>query len=243
MSGARLLIVEDEPHILRPLVDYFRGEGYEVDAAKDGEAALRLAAEAPPDCVVLDVMLPKKDGIAVCRELRARLPLLPIILLTARASEGDRILGLEAGADDYVIKPFGVLELNARVRAQLRRRRRTDEALREGGARQGASDAVVRFGDEVVVDLEKRSVTRRGADVKLSAMELKLLEHLLGREGAVLPRNELLDQVWGYERFPSTRTVDTHVWKLRQKLERDPEQPEHLLTVHGIGYRFVLTPN
>jgi DNA-binding response OmpR family regulator len=135
-----------------------------------------------------------------------------------------------------------VLELNARVRAQLRRRRRTDEALREGGARTDASE-LVRFGDDVVVDLAKRIVTRHGADVKLSAMELKLLEHLLGREGAVLPRNELLDQVWGYERFPSTRTVDTHVWKLRQKLERDPEQPEHFLTVHGIGYRFVLTPN
>ena len=229
--SARLLLVEDEPHILAPLVDYFRGEGYQVIEARDGVAALARAAEAAPDCVILDVMLPKKDGIAVLRELRARSPLLPIILLTARASEGDRILGLDAGADDYVVKPFGVLELHARVRAQLRRQRRV-----AGGA---AATSEVRFGDEVVLDQEKRVVRRQGREVELSAMELKLLEFFVAREGAVVPRNTLLDEVWGYERFPSTRTVDTHVWKLRKKLERDPDRPVHFLTVHGIGYRFV----
>ena len=232
--SARLLLVEDEPHILLPLVDFFRGEGYAVESAKDGEAALRRAADTHPECVILDVMLPKKDGIAVCRELRAASPALPIILLTAKAGEGDRILGLDAGADDYVVKPFGVLELHARVRAQLRRVRRTASDARPASR--------VAWGDGVELDLEKRVATRHGTEVKLSAMELKLLEFLLAREGAVLPRNRLLDEVWGYEKFPSTRTVDTHVWKLRQKLEADPDRPAHLLTVHGIGYRFVLSP-
>ncbi len=227
----RLLIVDDEPHILNPLVDYFLAEGYDVVSAKDGEEALARARERGPDCVVLDLMLPRKDGIAVCRELRQADPFLPIILLTARAAEGDRVLGLDSGADDYVTKPFGMLELHARVRAQLRRSRRTRAAVAPTGP--------VRFG-ACVLDTAKHTLTRDGAPVKLSAMELKLLEFLVSREGAVIPRETLLHEVWGYERYPSTRTVDTHVWKLRQKLEEDPNAPRHLLTVHGIGYRFVL---
>ncbi len=229
----RLLIVDDEPHILNPLIDYFLAEGYEVVSARDGEEALVRARERTPDCVLLDLMLPRKDGMAVCRELRGAHPLLPIILLTAKAAEGDRVLGLDSGADDYVTKPFGMLELHARVRAQLRRVRRTRGAAPSGGP--------VRFG-ACRFDPAKHTLARAGSTVKLSAMELKLLEFLISREGAVVPRNMLLHEVWGYERFPSTRTVDTHIWKLRQKLEEDPNAPRHLLTVHGIGYRFVLEP-
>jgi DNA-binding response OmpR family regulator len=230
-----LLIVEDETHILGPLQDFFRAEGYTVVTAQDGEQALAQAATTPPDCVVLDVMLPKLDGIEVCRRLRAERPSLPIILLTARDSEGDRILGLDSGADDYVTKPFGMLELHARVRAQLRRMRRVK------AAQAAPPPTEARFAD-VVVDLERRVVTRAGSAVKLSAMELKVLEYLLAHEGAVIPRNQLLNEVWGYERYPSTRTVDTHIWKLRQKFEPDPNAPVHFLTVHGIGYRFEREP-
>lgn len=231
----RILIVEDEEHLREPLSDFFRAEGFAVDAAADGEQALELARAATPDCVILDVMLPKRDGLSVCRELRQAHPLLPIILLTARGAEGDRVMGLDSGADDYVTKPFGMLELAARVRAQLRRLRRSrDQAPAD------AADAVS-FG-ACVLDRAKRVLTRDGAEVRLSAMELKVLEYLVEHEGAVVPRNQLLDEVWGYDRYPSTRTVDTHVWKLRQKLERDPNHPQHFLTVHGLGYRFVLEP-
>ena len=229
----RLLIVDDELHILNPLLDYFEAEGYEVVGARDGEEAIARAREHLPDCVVLDIMLPKKDGITVCRELRRDHALLPIILLTARGGEGDRVLGLDSGADDYVTKPFGMLELHARVRAQLRRVRRTEAVFTHSGP--------VRFG-RCVLDLEKRTLSRDGASLKVSAMALKLLEYLVAHEGAVIPREKLLHEVWGYERFPTTRTVDTHVWKLRQRLELDPNNPQHLLTVHGLGYRFVSQP-
>jgi DNA-binding response OmpR family regulator len=229
-----ILIVEDEKRILRPLETYFRAEGYRVVTATDGEAALERSREETPGLVILDVMLPKKDGVSVCRELRADHPLLPIVMLTARGSAGDKVLGLDSGADDYVTKPFDLVVLHARVRAQLRRVRRTALAG-------GAPPKEVAFGD-CVLDCEKRTVTRDAAPVKLTAMQLRVLEYLVEHEGAVVPRNQLLNDVWGYERFPSTRTVDTHLWKLRQKLERDPNRPQHFLTVHGIGYRFLLEP-
>ena len=231
--SSRLLIVDDEPNVLEPLIDFFLAEGYEVDGARDGAEALERARAQRPDCVLLDVNLPKKDGIAVCRELRQEEPLLPIILLTARDAEGDRVTGLDSGADDYVVKPFGMLELHARVRAQLRRQRRVVAS----GSHAPAETIVI---GPCELDRRTRVVTREGSEVKLSAMELKLLEYLVEHVGEVLPRNQLLHEVWGYERYPTTRTVDTHIWKLRQKLERDSNNPEHFVTVHGIGYRFVL---
>ncbi|MGE0710072.1 MAG: response regulator transcription factor [Planctomycetota bacterium] len=234
--SARILIVDDEPHVLEPLIDFFLAEGYQVTGARDGQQALDLAAAQPPDLVLLDWMLPVIDGIAVCRELRRRHPALPIVLLTAKDAEGDRVVGLDSGADDYVAKPFGMLELNARVRAHLRRVRRTSSSGRNPAARE-PSEVVI---GPCRLDRVARVVTREGVDVKLSAMELKLLEFLVAHAGQVIPRDRLLNEVWGYERYPSTRTVDTHIWKLRQKLERDPNDPRHFLTVHGIGYRFLL---
>ncbi|MBL4850582.1 MAG: response regulator transcription factor [Planctomycetes bacterium] len=235
MSGDLLLIVEDEKHILRPLVAYFRAEGYRVETAMDGEAALEVAGREPPDCVILDVMLPKKTGIEVCRELRATQPLVPIVMLTALGSAGDKVLGLDSGADDYVTKPFDLVVLHARVRAQLRRARRVAASAGAAPARQVKLGACEFCRD-------KRLLTRDGAPVKVTAMQLKVLEYLLDHEGAVVPRSELLNEVWGYDAFPSTRTVDTHVWQLRQRIELDPNQPRHFLTVHGIGYRFLLEP-
>jgi DNA-binding response OmpR family regulator len=231
--NARLLIVDDEPHVLYPLVDFFLAEGYDVLGAPNGEEGLRLADAHPPDLVLLDWMLPGIEGIEVCRRLRASRPALPIILLTARDAEGDRVVGLESGADDYVVKPFGMLELNARVRSQLRRVRRTKAPPAAEPAQQVAIGPCV-------LDRRTRVVTRDGNEIRLSAMELKLLEYLIDHVGEVIPRDQLLHEVWGYERYPSTRTVDTHIWKLRQKLEADSNAPRHFLTVHGIGYRLVL---
>lgn len=235
MSDELILIVEDEKHILRPLAAFFRAEGYRVETAIDGEAALERAAAEPPDCVILDVMLPKKTGIEVCRELRQTQPLVPIVMLTALGSAGDKIMGLDSGADDYVTKPFDLVVLHARVRAQLRRARRTAAAGSAPPARQLKLGACL-------FDRDKRLLTRDGSPVKVTAMQLKVLEYLLEHEGAVVPRTQLLNEVWGYDAYPSTRTVDTHVWQLRQRIELDPNQPRHFLTVHGIGYRFLLDP-
>lgn len=235
MSGALIMIVEDEKHILRPLAAYFRAEGYRVETATDGEAALSAARAEPPDCLILDVMLPKKTGVEVCRELRQSHPLVPIVLLTALASAGDKVVGLDSGADDYVTKPFDLVVLHARVRAQLRRARRVAAAATTPPPRQlqlGAAEFC----------RDKRLLTREGAPVKVTAMQLKVLEYLIDHEGVVIPRTQLLDEVWGYDAFPTTRTVDTHVWQLRQRIELDPNQPRHLLTVHGIGYRLLLDP-
>lgn len=235
MSGELLLIVEDEKHILRPIAAYFRAEGFRVETASDGETALEAANAEPPACVILDVMLPKKSGIEVCRELRLTQPLVPIVMLTALASAGDKVLGLDSGADDYVTKPFDLVVLHARVRSQLRRARRVAAAATTPPPRQLQLGACEFCRD-------KRLLTREGAPVKVTAMQLKVLEYLLDHEGAVVPRTQLLDDVWGYDAYPTTRTVDTHVWQLRQRIEVDPNRPRHILTVHGIGYRFLLEP-
>jgi DNA-binding response OmpR family regulator len=221
----RILIVDDEPEMVRGLEDNLRFEGYQTVAARDGRQGLALALSEAPDLIILDIMMPGVSGWDVCRELRARGVDVPVIMLTARGEEVDRVRGLELGADDYLAKPFGLRELLARIRAVLRRpgpRRKFEEFA---------------FGD-VRIHLRSRLVFRSGREVTLTRKEFDLLRYLVEHRGEVVTRDRLLDEVWGYDQFPTTRTVDTHVLRLRQKFEPDPERPRFILTVHGQGYRF-----
>jgi DNA-binding response OmpR family regulator len=222
----RILIVDDEPEMVRGIQDNLRFEGYDTSAAYDGEEALRRAAADGPDLVLLDVMMPKVSGWDVCRELRRRGIDVPVIMLTARGEEDDRVRGLELGADDYIAKPFALRELLARVRAVLRR----------PGPRQKFEEFA--FGD-ARIHRRARRVFKAGAELRLTRKEFDLLVYLVEHRGEVVTRDRLLDEVWGYERFPTTRTVDTHVLRLRRKLERDPDRPVWIETVHGHGYKFV----
>ncbi|HEV2719309.1 MAG TPA: response regulator transcription factor [Thermoanaerobaculia bacterium] len=223
----RILIVEDEDSLVVTLRDRMRAEGYEVEVAFDGEAAVELGMRPDLDLIVLDVALPKKNGFDVCRDLRARRVQTPVLMLTARGQVVDRVVGLKLGADDYLTKPFDMSELLARIEALLRRSR---------SAAAGA-DAVV-FG-AVHADFRSAVVIREGQPVELSGLEMKLLRYFVEHRGALLTRDELLEKVWGYEAMPVTRTVDVHVASLRQKLERNPSRPEHFVTVHGLGYKFM----
>ncbi len=231
--GRRILLVEDEPSLVLTLSDRLVSEGYEVETAGDGEEGLSKALEGSFDLILLDVMLPGIDGFEVCRELRARSVQIPIVMLTARGQVVDRVVGLKLGADDYVTKPFEMIELLARMEA-LFRRARAPVTLAAGA---GAAAGTHVFGD-VRVDFRSGEVFRGGAPVALSAMELKLLTYFIQNRGALVTRDELLDKVWGYDAMPTTRTVDVHVAALRQKLEENPSRPQHILTVHRRGYRF-----
>ena len=224
----RILLVEDEESLLLTLTDRLRSEGYEVETAQDGDAALAQALAGSFDLVVLDVMLPRRDGFEVCRELRAHGVEIPILMLTARSQVVDRVVGFKLGADDYVTKPFAMAELLARIEAMFRRSRA--QAAHPAGT--------YGFGD-VRVDFRRAEVFRGGQPVALSALEFKLLAFLIQNRGALLSRDLLLDKVWGYDATPTTRTVDVHVAGLRQKLERNPSRPEFIVTVHRRGYRFV----
>jgi DNA-binding response OmpR family regulator len=221
----RILIIDDEPEMVRGLEDNLRFEGYQTLSATNGADGLDLALREGPDLVLLDIMMPRLSGWDVLRGLRAKERDLPVIMLTARGEEVDRVLGLELGADDYVTKPFSLRELLARVRAVLRR----------PGPRQRMETFA--FGD-IRLHVRARQVFKAGHEVRLTRKEFELLHYLAEHPGEVITRDRLLDEVWGYEQFPTTRTVDTHMLRLRQKLERDPERPVHLLTVHGQGYRF-----
>jgi DNA-binding response OmpR family regulator len=221
----RILIIDDEPEIVRGIEDNLTFEGYQTLAATNGETGLALACREAPDLILLDIMMPRLSGWDVCRELRRRGIDVPVIMLTARAEEADRVQGLELGADDYITKPFSVRELMARVHAVLRRPgpRRKAEALA--------------FGD-VRVHVQARQVFKAGREVPMTRKEFDLLVYLVEHRGEIITRERLLDHVWGYERFPTTRTVDTHVLRLRRKFELDPDRPAFILTVHGQGYRF-----
>ena len=235
MSGERILVVEDEEPLRMALCDALRAEGFEVLEAADGVAGRDTALREDPDLVLLDLMLPKLDGFGVLSALRADRLTAPVVILSARGEEWDRIQGFEVGADDYVVKPFSMRELLLRVRVLLQRD--------AGGAPGIAGDAVTaRFGD-VVVDFAGYSLTRSGERQGLSRKELDLLRFFLEHPGEVLSRERILDGVWGKDEFPSTRTVDMHVLKLRRKCEPDSEHPAHLLTVHGVGYKFVREPD
>ncbi|MFB3813745.1 MAG: response regulator transcription factor [Terriglobales bacterium] len=224
---ATILIVEDEPNMVAGLRDNFEYEGYRVLSAGDGAEGLQRALTDPVDLVVLDVMMPRMSGLEVCKQLKAKRPSLPVIMLTARGQELDKVVGLELGADDYVTKPFSIRELLARVKAVLRRARVVPKEQDRYS-----------FGP-VEVDLRGCRVSRNGMRVDLSATEFELLKYFICHAGENLSRERLLQDVWGYENFPTTRTVDAHIVHLRQKLEPEPEQPQFFLTVHGTGYKFV----
>jgi two-component system alkaline phosphatase synthesis response regulator PhoP len=223
----KLLLVEDEPGLVMTLTDRLLAEGYEVESVGEAPAALDVASSGTYDAILLDVMLPGGNGFDVCRALRQRGIQTPILMLTARGQVVDRVVGLKLGADDYLVKPFEMAELLARVEALLRR-----------APSASTSPDACRFGD-VTVDFRRAEVTKAGRRVGLSAREFKLLRYFVEHRGAALSRDELLNEVWGYNSMPSTRTVDVHVAWLRQKLETNPRHPQHLLTVHGLGYKFV----
>jgi DNA-binding response OmpR family regulator len=223
---SRILVVEDDAAILRGLADNLTFESHEVLTATDGEVACSLIRERKPDLIILDLMLPRLSGYEVCRRVRAEGVMTPIVMLTARNEEADRVLGLDLGADDYVSKPFSVRELMARVRALLRRAEASKPAPDE-----------LRF-DDVVVDFRRYEARKGAAVLEMTRKEFGVLRYLASRGGEVVSRDELLNEVWGYEAMPTTRTVDNHIASLRAKLEENPAQPRHLHTVHGIGYKW-----
>ena len=226
-GNRRVLLIEDEPGLVLTLTDRLTVEGYDVQSATDGPTGLSRATGEAWDVILLDVMLPGMSGFDVCRDLRQRGVRVPVIMLTARGQVVDKVLGLKLGADDYLTKPFDMLELLARIEVQLRR---TDAA--SSGATQ------YRFGD-IVVDPRTTEVTRAGVVLDLSAREFLLLKYFTEHRGTTLSREQLLNDVWGYRSMPSTRTVDVHVAWLRQKIEPNPKHPQYILTVHGLGYKFV----
>ncbi len=221
---SRILVVEDEPAIALALQTDLRLEGYEVEVAEDGETASQRARDEPFDLILLDIMLPGKDGFAVCREVRSAGVKVPILMLTAKAQEAEKVLGLELGADDYVTKPFSALELRARIKALLRR---TEDATPE----------VQRFGD-LEIDFGRIEVRRADVALDVTPIEFKILAALVKRGGRVVSRNRLLDLVWGENTYGSDRVIDNHVANLRKKLEDDPKKPRYVISVRGVGYRF-----
>jgi DNA-binding response OmpR family regulator len=227
LSGKRVLVVEDDASIAIGLRINLESEGYEVEVAEDGEKGLELARTTAPDLLVLDVMLPKKNGLEVLHELRGEGRTMPIIILSAKAGEMDKVAGLELGAEDYVGKPFSLAELLARVRA----------ALRRGGSVIESRRARVSFG-EVEVDLDARNVWKAGEIVDMTAREFDVLVCLMNERGRVVSRDEIFRRVWGPNHHGTPRTVDNFIQQLRAKLEIDPQEPRHILTVRGVGYRF-----
>lgn len=225
--SARILLVEDEPGLVMTLSDMLMIDGYTVESATDGNTGLARASSEPFDLVILDVMLPGKNGLDVCRELRFRGKDVPILMLTAKSQLVDRVVGLKIGADDYLTKPFEAPELLARIEALLRRAKK--EKLAPVGQFQ--------FGN-VEVDFERGDVTKSGVAISLAGKELELLRYLIDHRGNVVSRDELLEGVWEYQPGVSSRTIDVHVAWLRQKLEENPQNPKHIHTVRGVGYRF-----
>ncbi len=223
----RILLVEDEPGLVLTLTDRLQGEGYHTDACEDGEAGLAQAMAQPYDLIILDVMLPKKSGFDVCRKLRQSGMQTPILMLTARNQVVDKVVGLQIGADDYLTKPFDMMELLARIEALLRR----------SVAKPAAAVMAFQFGT-VKVDFRRAEVLRNAVAVVLSAREYQLLKYLIEHRGESISREQLLTDVWGYEATPETRTVDVHMAWLRQKLEDNPRYPQYFLTLRGLGYKF-----
>jgi DNA-binding response OmpR family regulator len=226
----RILIIEDDLAILRGLKDNLEYESYEVLTANDGEQGYFLVKEKKPDLIILDLMLPKMSGYELCRKVRDEGNATPILMLTARGEEVDRVLGLDLGADDYVTKPFSVPELLARIRAIFRRIHQS---------KSGELPKELEL-SEVSIDFKRFEAHKAGQSIELSRKEFGILRLLTSRAGEVVTREELLDEVWGYNQYPTTRTVDNHIALLRSKLEDDPANPRHLITVHGVGYKLVL---
>ena len=223
----RILIIEDEEDLVEGLKLNLADEGYELDWAFDGTEGLRKALEQAPDLIILDIMLPEMDGLELCRHLRQKGVGIPIIMLTAKGKEIDKVVGLEIGADDYVTKPFSVRELLARIKAHLRRANREEKDVPK----------IYSF-DDVEIDFAHLKVRRKGKEWDLTALEMEILKYLIAQRGKVVSRNDLLDKIWGYESYPTTRTIDNHILKLRKKIEEDPAHPGYIISVYGVGYRF-----
>ena len=223
----KILIVEDEKDMVTGLKFNLEARDYAVIAAYDGEAGYQKALEEKPDLVILDLMLPKRNGYEVCKSLKKEIPDLPIIILTAKSQEAEIVTGLELGADDYITKPFSVLELLARIKSVLRR------------AKSGSQiPEVYRFGN-LEINFRKYSARKEGKSLTLSPREYEILKCLIERQGEIVSRDDLLNQVWGYYSCPNTRTVDAHIAKIRRKIEDTPEEPKLIITIHGIGYKFL----
>lgn len=224
-----ILLVEDEPGLVMTIQDRLEEERYEVDTATDGEEGFRKASSGNFDVIILDLMLPKKGGLDVCRDLRQKGIQTPIIMLTAKGQVIDKVLGLKLGADDYMQKPFEMMELLARVEVQLRKKSKE----------QKNKENLEYFFADVTMDFKKMVIKKGQELVSLSSKEFQLLKFLVENEGGILTRDQLLNEVWGYDALPSTRTVDVHIAWLRQKLEEDSRHPKHIITIHGFGYKFV----
>ena len=226
MGLKTILVIEDEVNILRGLKDNLTFEGYDVITETNGHKGLQLALEKSPDLLLLDLMLPGLNGYDICRKVKQQKPEIPIIMLTARGQEVDKIVGLDLGADDYVTKPFSVPELMARIRAVLRRYQKEGKEIDDYS-----------FGD-VTLDFKKYEAMVAGKKAKLTAREFEIMKYFINHANEVVHRHDLLDEIWGYETFPTTRTVDNYILNLRKKFEKDPASPRHILSVHGVGYKF-----
>lgn len=224
----KILIIEDEEDLVKGLKLNLADEEYEVDWASDGLEGLRKALQETPDLIILDIMLPGKNGLEVCRELRQKNIGIPIIMLTAKGEEIDKVVGLEIGADDYITKPFSVRELLARLKAHLRRADREVNTLA----------SIFSFND-VEIDFAHYKARRKGKELDFTSTEMDILKYLIAHRGEVVTRDDMLDKIWGYESYPTTRTIDNHILKLRKKIEDDPAHPHYILSVYGGGYRFV----
>jgi two-component system alkaline phosphatase synthesis response regulator PhoP len=226
----RILIVEDEPGLVIALTDCLSGEGYQVESAGDGESGFTRAARESFDVILLDLMLPRRGGFDVCRDLRQKGIQTPILMLTARGQMTDKVVGLKIGADDYLTKPFDMPELLARIEALLRRS--------PASSPPDASSETYSFG-EISINFRCTEARRNGDILELSAREFKLLQYFIEHRGTTISRDDLLNQVWGYDAMPTTRTIDVHVAQLRQKIETNPHEPQFILTIYGFGYKFV----
>ena len=224
----KILIIEDEEDLVKGLKINLVDEGYEVDYALNGKEGLEKALKEKPDLILLDIMLPGMNGLEICKELRRNKVDIPILMLTAKGEEIDKVIGLEIGADDYISKPFSIRELMARVKAHLRRENRSVETV----------PGVIQL-ESMKIDFGHYKVIRKDDEIDLTSLEVDVLRYLIGQEGKVVSRDDLLDKIWGYENYPTTRTIDNHILKLRKKIEIDPNHPRHILTVYGGGYRFV----
>ena len=223
----KILIIEDDPAIQYGLIEALEEEHYQIISADDGEEGYQKAQKENIDLIILDLVLPSKNGIEICKDLRKLQVTIPILMLTGKKEEVDIVLGLEIGADDYVTKPFSLKELIARIKALLRREKKTKNELEDFS-----------FGD-IFLDFKKQEANKKSIPLELSTTEFNILKHFIQYEGEVVSRHQLLDEVWGYDNFPTTRTVDNFILNIRKKIEEDPANPKHLLTIHKAGYKFV----